>query len=139
MRHSTLWLDAHAFAYMSPYWLVNVTIGSYLRDHTSDILKPSFILKYKWLCHKTIVYYVKDKWLCHKNLSFTVFGYYKCWIYMYCESAHEQGVCICIFVFSLLFLVLKMTTLLCLSPKITFNKSYWFYLQSPPVWFWCDI
>ena len=41
--------------------------------------------------------------------------------------------CIHIFMFSLLFLGLKMTTSFFLSPILRFNKAYWFYLKLNPM------
>ena len=37
------------------------------------------------------------------------------------------------------YLVLKMTTSLCLSPTLRFKKAYWLYLQPIHVWCWCTV
>ena len=46
---------------------------------------------------------------------------------------------ICLFMFSLLFLGLIMTTPLCLSPLLRVNKADWFYLQLILMWGWFTI
>ena len=53
-------------------------------------------------------------------------------VHMCIINLHVHGLCIWIFIFPLLFLVLKMTASLCLYPIIRFNKADWFYLQSIP-------
>ena len=46
---------------------------------------------------------------------------------------------ICVFMFSLLFLVFKRTTSLFLSPMLRFNKADWFHLQPLSVWGCCTV
>ena len=106
------------------YWLAASKNKGY-------IVKPYLIVQKKLPHHENSCF------ICKREISSS--NFFNMCVHMCIINLRVYGMSLCIFMFSLFFMGLKMTTSFYLYPILRFNNADWFYLQWLPVGVYCTV